>query len=242
MSDLRGARRCLLVLACMSVVNSRSVSAQAQSSEHRPWAGAVSALQVEKGSSRVYIKVRASGRMGHEHGVLGRLESGFIDLGREGALVFSTRSFSADTPEARLYVGLSGSVSASDRKKTTDNMLGKDVLDVGRFPTATYKITASSPLGGQTAGTPGRYKLDGTFTLHGVGRPLTLCVTVAETGTRGLLRMKGSFALVQSQFGIEPYSTLGGLIAVADKLDVWGDFILKPIPSELKPVGSAVGR
>jgi hypothetical protein len=190
------------------------------------------------------MKVGASGRIGHDHGILGRLESGFVEWGGggRGELVFSTRSFIADPPEARRYVGLAGSVSASDRKKTTEHMLGRDVLDVARNPTATYKITATSPLDGQVAGAPGRYKLDGAFTLHGVTRPLTLTATVEETTTRGVLRMTGNFPLVQSHFGIRPYSTLGGLVGVADRMDVWGDLVLMPATTASKPVGSAVAR
>jgi hypothetical protein len=238
----RSVVACMLGLAGVSLGWPRPVAAQTDTGQKMPAATVSIPLQVDLGSSRAYMKVRASGRMGHEHGVLGQLESGFVEWGGKGELVFSMRSFIADPPEARQYVGLPGSVSASDRKKVTDNMLGTDVLDVARHPTATYRISASSPLDGQAAGAPGRYKLDGTFTLHGVTRPLALLARVEETRTQGVFRMRGNFPLVQSQFGIQPYSALGGLVGVADRLEVWGDFVLKPAATASKPVGKAVAR
>src|SRR4051794_12329192 len=149
---------CMLGLAGVSLGGPRPVAAQTDAGQERPPAAVAIPFQVDPGSSRVYMRVGASGRLGHEHGILGRLESGFVDRGGRGELTFSTRSFIADPPEARQYVGLAGSVSASDRRKATDNMLGRDVLDVARHPTATYKINASSPLDGQAAGAPGRYR------------------------------------------------------------------------------------
>jgi hypothetical protein len=232
----------MLGLAIVGLGGPRPVAAQTDAGQKRPPASGSIPSQLDLGSSRVYMRVKASGRMGHEHGILGRLESGFIEWGGRGELVFSTRTFVADPPEARQYVGLAGSVSDSDRIKATDNMLGRDVLDVARFPTATYKINTTSPLDGQAAGAPGRYMLDGFFTLHGITRPLTLAATVEETRTQGVLRMRGTFPLVQSHFGIRPYSVLGGLVGVADRLEVWGDFVLKPFATASKPVGSAVAR
>lgn len=236
----RGVIGCILGLAALS--GATPVEGQADSARKPATSGASTALQADLASSRVYMKVKASGRLGHEHGIVGRLESGFVEWGGKGELVFSMRSFTADLPEARQYVGLSGSISASDKKKTTDNMLGVDVLDVAKYPTATYKISASAPIDGQAAGAPGRYKLDGSFTLHGAIRSLSLVAKVEATSSPGVLRMTGSFPLVQTQFGMRPYSALGGLVGVADQIDVWGDFFLKPVVTAMKPPGSAVTR
>src|SRR5438876_1084535 len=54
-------------------------------------------------SSRVYVFVGKTG-FGHEHGVIGQLKQGRIDLtgAREpGTLIFDMAAFTADTPDAR---------------------------------------------------------------------------------------------------------------------------------------------
>ncbi len=185
------------------------------------------ALQVDTAASRAYIKVGSTTRLGHPHGVVGQLSAGSVTLGGSGELEFDMRSFVADRPEARNYVGLTGSVSASDAQKTTGTMQGKDVLNVAKFPIARYVFRSATPLDGQSAGAPGNYRLDGDFTLHGVARPLPLTATVEKTDTLGVLRMRCGFAILQSQYGMKPYSAVGGLVGVEDKLEIWGDLIVR---------------
>ena len=86
---------------------------------------------------------------------------GVVTLGGTGDLVFDMPTFVADRPEARSYVGLTGTVSASDARKTTATMLGKDVLGVAGFPKARYTFRSAAPIDGQAVGAPGRYRLDG---------------------------------------------------------------------------------
>ena len=184
-------------------------------------------FQVETGSSRIYIKVGATGRFGHAHGVHGRLVSGKVDLGGSGELVFDMRSFVVDPPEARQYVGLGGGVSRSDQRKTTEDMLGPFVLDVVHHPRATYTIASATPLEGQAPGDPGRYQLDGQLTLRGVARRLPIAAIVERTETPGLFRLLGAFSILQTRFGITPYTALGGIVGVADQLDIWGELVIR---------------
>jgi len=205
------------------------LSSTAAGQTSRPAAsGAV--FTVDPATSRVYIKVAASGRMGHEHGVQGQLASGTITAGAGGSLIFAMRSFVTDTPEARQAVGLTGTVSASDQKKTTENMLGNNVLDVAHYATANYAIATCAPTDGQSPGEPGRYRLEGQFMLHGVTRPLALVAQIEQTSTPGVSRMRCVFAIQQTEYGITPFSTLGGLIGVADRLEIWGDLVIKSAP------------
>lgn len=185
-------------------------------------------FSVDAGASQVFIKVTSATRLGHDHGVVGRLASGAVTLGGAGELMFDMRSFAADRPEARSYVGLTAAVSASDAQKTTTTMLGRDVLDVARFPTARYAVRSAAPVDGQAAGAPGRYRLDGTFTLHGLTRTVPLEAVVEETGTPGVLRMRCGFSIAQSQFGMRPYSAIGGLVGVNDLLQIWGELTIRP--------------
>ena len=189
-------------------------------------------LEADLGASRVYIKVATSTRLGHDHGVVGRLESGQVTLGSTGELVFAMKTFITDTPEARKYVGLTAPVKASDQQKSTANMLGPDVLDVQKYPQATFKITSCEPTDGQPAGSAGGYMVNGTFTLHGVSRPLSFAAKVEQASESAACRVRGAFAINQSSFGMKPYTALGGLVGIQDRLEIWGEFVMKPNASQ----------
>jgi polyisoprenoid-binding protein YceI len=178
---------------------------------------------VDLANSRVFTFVGATG-FGHEHGIEGRLASGSLHLGANqsaGELVFDMKSFDADTPAARKYVGLEGESDDSTRKQVNDNMLGTDVLNVARFPTAKFAIQSALPYSGTKPGTPPQYILDGQFTLHGVTKHLRILAETEES--HGMLHARSRFAVLQSQFGITPFTKLLGTIGVADKLTLYGD-------------------
>jgi polyisoprenoid-binding protein YceI len=105
-------------------------------------------------------------------------------------------------------------------------MLGSEVLDVARYPRAVFAITAVIPLDGQPAGSPGRYRLKGEFTLHGVTRRLDITAKVEPAERANVVRMRGGFTILQSEYGMKPYSALAGLVRVADRLEIRGDLIL----------------
>lgn len=182
--------------------------------------------EVNVEASRVYIYVGKVG-LGHEHGVVGRVKSGVILLGassQAGEIVFDMPSFIADTAEARKYLGLEGETPASRQKEVTANMVGADVLDVRKHPTATFKIASAMPLKKQSdAGHP-LYRLAGEFSLHGVKRPLKLDVEVIEQ--TGGVRVRGSFEIRQTDYGIEPYSKAFGAVGVTDELTIYGEILL----------------
>jgi len=198
-------------------------------------------LDADIANSRVFIKVTSGTRLGHDHGVSGRLESGWLAPGSGGKLVFAMKTFITDTSEARQYVGLTAPIKPADQMKSSSNMLGPNVLHVQRHPRATFDVDTFAPAEGQAPGAPGLYKLGGTFTLHGVGRPLALMAKLEPpSGPAGLSRLRGSFAIRQSEFGITPYSALGGMLSIEDKLDVWGEFVLRA--SVARPMPQPAGR
>jgi polyisoprenoid-binding protein YceI len=142
--------------------------------------------------------------------------------------VFDMASFTADTQEARKRAGLADKrVSASEAKQVTAAMRGTGVLDVERYPTATFRITAVTPLDKQAAGQAGAYQLEGKLTLRGKERPLKVKAK-AEPGRNGALKMTGSFSLRQTDYGMTPYSALGGLARVADELEISAELSLSP--------------
>lgn len=177
-------------------------------------------------ASRVYIFVDKTG-FGHQHGVEGRLREGrlFLSGRRAGRMVFDMLSFRADSPLARRFVGLHGEIDAKTQKDVTDTMLGPDILDVRRFPEATFEVETFRLLERPDKRGRPQYYLDGEFRLHGVKRTLRFVAEGMEE--RGHLHLKGKFDLRQSEYKIPPYKKALGTVGVADVLTVYGDIWIK---------------
>ena len=185
---------------------------------------------VELATSRVYVFVGKAG-LGHDHAVIGSLSAGRLHLGatqQAGELVIDIRSFRADTATARRVLGLEGETDPDTQRQVNENMLGPAVLDADRFPTAIFAVASVTPLTPGSNGKP-RYELRGSFTLHGVSRPLTLR---AEADTIGpVTRLWGNFTIRQTDYGMKPFAKLGGIIGVADELTIYGDIRLAAAPA-----------
>jgi polyisoprenoid-binding protein YceI len=182
--------------------------------------------RVDTRVSRVYVLVGSATSLGHPHGVEGKLKSGKISPGAGGELVFDMKSFKADTQQARQKVHLEGKpMSENEAKKVNETMRSADVLDVDKYPTATYQIAMMKPAQGQEAGAPGTYHVNGRLTLHGAKQPLHLKAKLAQAG-EGALKLSGVFAIKQTAFGMTPYSGAGGLAKVADELEVLAELSL----------------
>ncbi|MGD9632670.1 MAG: YceI family protein [Pirellulales bacterium] len=173
--------------------------------------------------SRAYALVGKTG-FGHEHGVIGQLLPSKLQLGatqNAGRLDFDLRTFSADDDAARKYVGLEGATAPATRQEVNANMLGAAVLDVGHFPAASFVVRSAQRLPQPSQRGLVQYQLDGDFTFHGVTRPLSVVAEAEEQG--GWTKLRGGFRLVQSQFGITPFSKAFGAVGVADEVKVYGD-------------------
>jgi polyisoprenoid-binding protein YceI len=204
------------------------VQARLMVPQARAAAPQVTAFQVDTKASRIYVKVGSATRLGHPHGVEGNLKSGKITLGGDGEFVFDMASFVADTPEARKKAGLGGKVSNSEAKKVTTAMLGNEVLDVAKHPTATFRIASIMPAEKQAAGELGAYQMDGAFTLHGTEKKLQIKANLEKTDKAGVFKLSGTFGIKQTDHGITPLSALGGLSKVADELQITGELVLTP--------------
>ncbi len=187
---------------------------------------------VELEHSRVYIFVGKVG-LGHEHAVIGKLQSGKLSLASRppegqfwGKIVFDMTSFDADTPDARKFLKLEGTTDESTRKQVNDNMRGKDVLDVRKYPTAEFSITDVSMTGNKSKRGLPEIVLKGNFTLHGATKPIEVKGEVEDVN--GWRRIRGAFAIRQSEYGIKPFTKMLGAIGVTDVLEIYGDIFVAP--------------
>lgn len=178
---------------------------------------------VDLAGSRVYVFVGKAG-LGHDHAVMGSLQAGRLRLGaaeQAGVLVFDMRSFRADTAEARKLLGLRGETDPGTRQQVDQNMLGPAVLDVAKHPTASLEVRSALPAPRQPADGKMAYELAGTFTLHGVARPVSIRAEAEAVGP--VVRLWGGFTIKQTDFGMKPFAKLGGVVGVADELRIYGD-------------------
>lgn len=105
--------------------------------------------------------------------------------------------------------GTGGVKPLSDRDKREIAATARKQLSSDRFPEARFTSTAFTPdeSGGGT--------VSGTLTLVGKERPFTLTVTSAADE-----RYHASGQVVQSEFGIKPYSGFFGALKLRDAVDV----------------------
>jgi polyisoprenoid-binding protein YceI len=94
-------------------------------------------------------------------------------------------------------------------------MLGPDNLQANRYP---YVRIHSLGIGGEAPNFSAKLSIE----MHGQTREMWVPLTV--TGLPDVINIHGSFVLRQTDFGVKPYSVLGGLITVQDELIV--DFTL----------------
>jgi polyisoprenoid-binding protein YceI len=215
-----------LLIFCFLLTPFVAASAQQTAAAKQP-PTALAAGDVYLPSSNVYVLVGKTG-LGHEHGVQGSLASGRLRLGvpsDAGELVFDMKSFVADTPTARRRVGLDGESSASTRRQVNANMLGPDVLNVGAYARAVYRVD-SSLLEPSTNTAKSRYRLKGELTLQRTTRPVSFVVDASPRN--GWTFVTGTFKFRQSDFGMKPYVKAFGAVGVADELTVTGDLWVAP--------------
>jgi polyisoprenoid-binding protein YceI len=178
----------------------------------QPSPAAQRTYSVVPGESRVQVHVGRAGLFGfagHEHEVVGPVLQGEVvaddaDLGRSSVtLEFET---------AQLKVTGKGEPE-KDVPKVQAKMVGPEVLDVARYPRATFRSTAVS---GAAAG-EGTFDLQvtGDLTLHGVTRSVTVPMRVTRSADG--LSASGRTTIRHTDFGMKPVS-VAGVVKVKNEL------------------------
>ena len=117
-------------------------------------------------------------------------------------------------------------LSAEDRRKVREQLLGPTILDAQRFGQIVFKGDRVEDV------RRGDHALEatllGTLTLHGRERPVR--VPVSATWTPDRLLASGRFSFRQSDFGIRPFSSHLGTVAVRDEVTIELRFVAAPAP------------
>lgn len=165
--------------------------------------------RVDSRQSLVVVEVRRGGslsRLGHDHVVSARDVEGYVapQAGRADLRV-ALEGLTVDEPELRRAAGFDTQPSASDIAGTRANMLER-VLETAKFPYALIRIDRAGPAD----------TLDVRIVLHGMTRVLHVPANVRMNDAQ--MDIAGRLEFNQTDFGITPFSILGGAVAVRDRL------------------------
>ena len=180
--------------------------------------------------SRVFIFVDRTTSLGHTHGVEGKLKSGRLSIKSKepGSLVFDMKSFIADTETARKVLNVESTIDEATRRKVNENMLGPEILNVNRYPEAKFENVRVNATGNTSNRKLPEYILEGDFTLHKTTRHLQIRCDLEEKD--GWHHVRGSFKILQTDYGIKPYTKMLGAVGIKDELMILGDIWLVPAP------------
>jgi polyisoprenoid-binding protein YceI len=180
--------------------------------------------------SRVYIFVDRTTSLGHTHGIEGKLKSGrlVVDGKSHGELIFDMRAFEADTDAGRKVFSIDKELDAGTKKKVNENMLGPEILNVKEYPIAKLENVTLSPTGKTSRRKLPEFSLEGDFTLHKTSHRIqALCDLEQKDGWH---HVRGTFKILQTDYGIKPYSKMLGAVGIKDELVIYGDLWLVPSP------------
>jgi polyisoprenoid-binding protein YceI len=176
-------------------------------------------LQIDPQRSLIAVTVRRGGafaRFGHDHVVASHALSGQVDLKHFSTdFQFRLDQMTVDEPDLRRIAGLDTQPAADAIEGTRHNMLVK-VLDAEHYPLVRVHAERAAP------GQP----LQAAITLHGVTRTMPLPVSLRASG--GALAVDGTLTLRQTEFGLVPYSLMGGALAVQDQLELRFTIVARP--------------
>lgn len=174
---------------------------------------------IDPNGSRVHILVYRGGslaRLGHNHVVTSRSVSGRAWLHptfeRSGfQLSIPVESLIVDDPKEREAHGkdFPPGISQKDIEGTRNNMLGAQVLDAERHP----KISLRSA---RVAGSVESPVVTARITIKGVSKDVPVPIELNADAKR--LTAKGELDILQTAFGMKPFSVALGALEVQDRL------------------------
>lgn len=181
---------------------------------------------VSSQASELHILVYRGGtlaRLGHNHVVSSVSIEGRVWLHpqfeRSGfELTVPVQSLVVDDPEARQAQGedFPPGIAPKDIEGTRKNMLGPEVLEAERYPTVTLRSA-------KVSGSLEAPRITARITIKGVSRDLDVPVQIAVEDST--LNARGAFDILQTQFGMTPFSIALGALAVQDRLRVEFDIV-----------------
>jgi hypothetical protein len=160
----------------------------------------------------------ALGKLGHNHVVSSADETGRAWISQDGKtsgleLHLPVNRFVVDDPGARAESGPDFTAAVLDdaRAGTFGNMTGEHVLDAAHYPEVVVRYAGATPA---REAAPVRVAITIKGQEHAVDVPMVVVTSADE------ITASGEAKLSQTELGMEPFSIMGGAIAVADEIVV----------------------
>lgn len=181
--------------------------------------------------SRIELRVGRDGalaRLGHAHVIVTQAVSGKVwrvaghpELTRLEA-AFAVESLVVDDPAARAAAGpeYATAVDAEAIAGTRRNMLSPALLDGATFPTIALRVDGLVPAPAAACGTGcTAWLATVVLTIKGQQHAVTVPVQLVE-GAEGHATARGELTLNHADLGLTPFSAMGGLLRVAEAIEV----------------------
>jgi len=181
--------------------------------------GGLPVYRLDPGASRIVCVVRREGplaRFGHDHVIGARSLDGLLLWAPEsvgtsqGEIVVRVADLEVDPPDLRAEARLDTQPDDAAIAGTRQNLVNH-VLRAGQWPEIRMRVALL-----ERAGPTLRLAVD--LTLNGVTRRLETDAQVVTSP--GRLTAAGNLIVRQSEWGIEPFSVMGGGLRVADDVTV----------------------
>lgn len=177
--------------------------------------------QIDPRASVLHIFVYRGGtlaRLGHNHVMTSRslhgrvwIRSQFAASGFE--LSFPVADLIVDDPDARRAAGsdFPPGIPEADKEGTRRNMLRKEVLDAETYPQVTVKSAVVS-------GSLQAPNITARIAIKDASQDVVVPTRIVMNGER--LTASGEFDILQTDFGMKPFSVALGTLEVQDRLHV----------------------
>ena len=145
---------------------------------------------------------------GHEHWVSAPVSSGTFNESGTPRVEFKVQT-------ARMTVKPDPKVDSKTQAQIQKDM-EEMTLEIAKYPEIAFRSSRIEAAAG------GEWKVEGTLTLHGVTKSLT--VNVKRTGEA----YSGHATIKQTDFGIKPITVGGGLVKVKNEVDIDFEVFAQP--------------
>jgi polyisoprenoid-binding protein YceI len=180
--------------------------------------GRVFSLVPKDSLVRIYaFRAGLAARLGHNHVLSAPQFTGFFYLSPSGAansrfdLAFRLDQLEIDNPAYRSELGAAFSpvLSPETIESTRQHLLGANYLQAVWFPFVRIRSL-------QISGEAPKFAVEAKVEMHGQEREMWIPLDVEGLPDR--LSVSGSFVLRQTDFGVQPFSLLDGLLSVQDEV------------------------
>jgi hypothetical protein len=180
--------------------------------------GKVFALDPQKSTIGIYVfRSGSAAKLGHNHVFRAPQFSGFVHFPANSAadaqfdLAFRLDQLQIDNTPDRATLGkaFAGVLPPEEIAGLREHMLGDNNLQANRFP---FVRIHSLQISGEAPKFAARIQVE----MHGQTREIWVPLTVE--GLPNSVSVSGSFILRQTDFGVQPFSAIGGLLSVQDEV------------------------